>query len=383
MACTDARVLYDILKCVTAPAGGGKGAIMILRSYGETDFVTGLRAIAALMVLAIHTGAFIHFGEIGRNITANCQQGVPIFFVISGFAIALISRNNPSYRTYLIQRMFRIAPLYYLAVAISFALILTGITGPGYYMTLYGSEPDLYNAFMHFTFLSGWDVRVANSIIGIEWTVPVEIFWYLLMPFILPFTKSRKSCLIALGICLFASGLTRAIGALWLPPHAAHFMPITYGAYFVMGAACLPLREIIEQKGETYRLRVARASALLFVIGMVTDTGFANVMISVSVAMAIVSLRISPGQWHPLTSKVLLFFGSVSYSLYLSHLIIIRLIAKYAPEMYPEAGLQRFLLVTAISSVVAAVFYILVEKPTNQMGKWLTRPSTKSVKAEA
>jgi|GEM_PF-5865075 len=60
----------------------------ILRSYANTNFVTTLRAIAATMVVVIHTGAFSAFGVVGNNITEAGCHGVEIFFVISGFSIA-------------------------------------------------------------------------------------------------------------------------------------------------------------------------------------------------------------------------------------------------------------------------------------------------------
>ena len=51
-----------------------------VRSYGSTDFITGLRAIAATMVVIIYTGAFLEFGTIGFNITMAGKYGVDFFF---------------------------------------------------------------------------------------------------------------------------------------------------------------------------------------------------------------------------------------------------------------------------------------------------------------
>lgn len=59
-----------------------------VRRYGETDFITGLRAIAASMVVIIHTGAFTGFGSMGSALTGLGKYGVDIFFVISGFTVA-------------------------------------------------------------------------------------------------------------------------------------------------------------------------------------------------------------------------------------------------------------------------------------------------------
>lgn len=73
----------------------------LVRSYGETDFVTGLRCIAALMVVSIHTAAFRDFGWLGETVTNSGKYGVQIFFVISGFTIARTYQSARSYRQYL------------------------------------------------------------------------------------------------------------------------------------------------------------------------------------------------------------------------------------------------------------------------------------------
>ena len=58
-----------------------------VRSYGSTDFITGLRAIAATMVVIIHTGALLEFGTIGFNITMAGKYGVDIFLLFQAFLL--------------------------------------------------------------------------------------------------------------------------------------------------------------------------------------------------------------------------------------------------------------------------------------------------------
>ena len=88
-----------------------KRKTLIIRKYGETDFITGLRAIAATLVVVIHTGAFVDFGIIGSAITYSGKYGVDIFFAISGFTIAKTYAEASSYKSYLGRRLFRILPL--------------------------------------------------------------------------------------------------------------------------------------------------------------------------------------------------------------------------------------------------------------------------------
>ncbi len=123
---------------------------MFIRRYGETDFITGLRAIAAILVVAIHTQALSEFGFVGINISDNGRYGVQIFFVISGFTIAETYSKSNSFASYFTRRYFRIAPLYYLVCSAMFALIALSVLEVPYWMERYGGEPDFNDAFMRF-----------------------------------------------------------------------------------------------------------------------------------------------------------------------------------------------------------------------------------------
>ena len=61
-----------------------------IKSYGDTDFITGIRAIAALAVLLIHSGGagLKEVSSITDNLLISCRNGVFVFFVISGFSVA-------------------------------------------------------------------------------------------------------------------------------------------------------------------------------------------------------------------------------------------------------------------------------------------------------
>ena len=117
----------------------------ILRVYGDTDFITGRRAIAATMVVMIHTGAFADFGTMGQAITSAGKYGVDIFFVISGFTIAKTFTEAKDYRSYLTRRVMRILPLYWFIISLSMILWLSGEFTLPYWMLELGSQPDLYN----------------------------------------------------------------------------------------------------------------------------------------------------------------------------------------------------------------------------------------------
>lgn len=345
---------------------------MLIRQYGDTDFVTGLRAIAAFMVVAIHTAAFVDFGLVGEILTDNGKYGVQIFFVISGFTVAVTYGGAASFRAYFTRRLFRIAPLYYLICGLVFVALLAGWLLPNYWMTLYGSAPDAYNAVMHLTFLSAWDARVAASLIGPEWTIPIEVFWYLCLPALLPLSTARKPFAWTMLALLLLSGGTKVVAEYLLPPHAAHFLPLSYGAYFLLGAACLPLRTTWRDAAHAgTRRRVVWGATVLFALGLVTETGFSTVLLALGTAGLIAALHVRDGAAHPLTLRPMLYLGSISYSIYLWHYVVIMGLDRYASEFYTGSGLWRFALVSAITVGLSTLTYVLVERPTNALGKRL------------
>ena len=63
-----------------------------------------LRAMAATSVVYSHIGVNPDFG----------QFGVDIFFVISGFVMTLIVENGQKPATFLLKRVLRILPLYWI-----------------------------------------------------------------------------------------------------------------------------------------------------------------------------------------------------------------------------------------------------------------------------
>ena len=347
--------------------------IPFVRQYGETDFITGLRCIAALMVIMIHTGALRDFGVLGSNMTSNGKYGVQIFFVISGFTVARTFMASDSFANYFGRRILRIAPLYYAIILLAFALIYSGVLSRPYWMTLYDGQPDAYDLFMHLTFLSAWDARVANSLIGVEWSIPIEVFWYAVLPLLLPIPSSRNRIIYIFGGLLLLSGVSRAIGHLLLPAHAAHFLPITYGAYFYLGVIAEHLRPKAQELPINKRRNYVLLASLLFALGLFTNTGMNAVFLALATSGLIIFRPGQDGRRGLLCWRPLLFLGSISYSLYLLHPLAMTAIKKLGPEGL-SAGLPFFFWVTGVTVLFSSVTYGLIEHPSNKLGKRLFGP---------
>jgi len=176
------------------------------------DNINLLRAFAALSVLVYHVielypwksfpveGPLLWF-RIG-------WLGVDLFFVISGFVITLSAsqlfeqHGKKFYKVYLKRRLARILPLY----------LFTG------FLFIIFCEPTILknlgflfkNLIYHLLFIHNFDPSTHGAIDGPNWSVGVEMQFYLTMMVITPFLVRLHPGWIFLG-CLVISWLWRAM----------------------------------------------------------------------------------------------------------------------------------------------------------------------------
>jgi len=328
-----------------------------LQANTELPFLTGMRGYAAVWVMAAHViGAFLsgfpplldHVLNLGRN-------GIFVFFVLSAFTITLSLQRGFNPVEYALKRFLRIAPAYYVMLVVMLPL------GGSYWAIHFNTPYDFTSFVYHISFLNWIDFRQANNALGVEWTLSIEMLYYLLLPAIIAISKSTSG-----GILLLVVG----VAALFYP-HAvevsvAHkWAPWPYLICFVSGVLA-------------YRLWTSVAYAKIF------KSGF---LIPVLVLALMLSPR--PGNlefdllwWSFITccflfcghssaakvffeNKAALFFGRISYSLYLVHLPIAGVVSKFVSGWFGVA-------LTLIASIAAAIFlYRYVEVRGQMIGRSL------------
>jgi peptidoglycan/LPS O-acetylase OafA/YrhL len=138
----------------------------------------GLRAIAALAVVALHATAYTNYfhGWEGAYV-AQLAAGVTIFFLLSGFLLyrpfvrARFRGTNPiALRDFARRRLLRIVPAYWLALT---ALALW----PGLPGSPLGSD-----WWRYFGFLQDFRAGTLFNGLGTAWSLGTEVSFYLLLP---------------------------------------------------------------------------------------------------------------------------------------------------------------------------------------------------------
>jgi peptidoglycan/LPS O-acetylase OafA/YrhL len=151
----------------------------------EIRALDGLRAIAALMIVAFHLMLTNHveyqaWSQATNSFWYVLSTGVQLFFTLSGFllfrpyAVAMLKGGPlPSTVRFYQKRALRILPAYWVALAI---LV--------FYNWQIAKDPIWLNALTHATFIHDVFPRYNRDLNGPFWTLAVEAQFYLALPWI-------------------------------------------------------------------------------------------------------------------------------------------------------------------------------------------------------
>lgn len=178
-----------------------------------------LRFLAFLKVFLLHIptqGDFPVFGylQYGGGI------GVAFFFVLSGVLISYLLVHEKQLKgqiipkQFLLRRILRIWPLYFLLVILAYALPFTFRENIGMHMVSAGYEPDWRYSF---SFLENYSMLLSDNFpktspLSVFWSICIEEHFYLFWLISLYFIPVRH-ILKFLGICFLLAWLAR-----WFEP---------------------------------------------------------------------------------------------------------------------------------------------------------------------
>ncbi len=181
------------------------------------EFIDSLKGIAILGIIAVHSGLG-HQAEPLASVGKMGANAVQLFFIISAFLGCDSLSKHPvnsiqDYGKWLIKKVIRIAPLYYLALLVAF--FETRGMGNPYWAG--GTPISFGNIISHIFFINGFHPYWINSIMSVEWYIADLMILYLVLPIILKFVNSfeRAGILVAFSICfafLFNHGLDKLLG---------------------------------------------------------------------------------------------------------------------------------------------------------------------------
>jgi len=366
--------------------------------------LTGLRGIAAMLVFLYHYSA-LHPGirlDLSVPLIGSILQfplglggvGVDVFFVLSGFLLtlpfarhALEAGPKPALPRYFKRRFLRVFPAYYAQL---FIILLAG----AWFVTWKPQTATTFIAHLLMFFNIGWSP--VRPVVGLWWTLPVEMGFYLLLPLLAPFMRpSRWVPTLLAGLILsvaYRSWAAAHFGSMG-PEHsflAAVQLPGSLPEFLLgASAALLVQHRFVQQRSRPpgWLLDLVFVLGLVLpalwmwhiVVGAGTDywLGHWSMLIGPIALGLPLSLAVMSLYWGSrlgsvlLANRVVYFLGLVSYSLYLWHFPVMQQIQRIAGEGYVDwPHWIKFPLCTAAVVAVAAASYFLVERPFYRLKTW-------------
>ena len=337
----------------------------------------GLRTIAALGVVWIHI--WTAFGNPSMKLAgvdlykaiAILGNGVDFFFVISGFCMYMVlskvELNVSNYFAFIKKRYKRIAPAFYVSVLV-YAFINSPIINKEFILNILFHAAFINNIFSYYT------------ISGPFWSIATEWQFYLIIPFLLYFSK-RFSLIKSVFFFTIVSLLVTAFLLynkydfnFWSAQIFIRFPEFAVGivaAYFFINNKKLPdflkgwkglfLGILITYLGRLFMyteiLAQLGSSGYLFkaISYLVLSGGFGLIMYHMLTENSM------PAKW--VSSKFFIYLGKISYSIYLWHSLAIYFCHDFIMQL-PFGNLNpiaAFLVVMVITVVISDISYRLFE----------------------
>lgn len=362
------------------------------RPAGSTRFAAldGLRGVAAVVVVVFHAllvrsdfedpAPGVRPDELSWWLTHTPlyvfwagPQAVFVFFVLSGFVLAVPATTRAMrWRSYYPRRLLRLyLPVWgSLALALLMAEIVPRVPQPGLsgWLDAHAPVQPLAQTARDALLLlgTGW----INSPL---WSLRWEVLFSLLLPlYLLGARVWRRALLVKVAALLLLVGASVATGS----------EPVTYLSMFALGTLLAFERHRVQAAWDrlvapsrSSKGVVLTGGALLlgceFALVLVGVEG--RLLVAVAAALQVVgacSAVVLALHWAPakslLTLPVVLWVGSRSFSLYLTHEPLLVSLVMLVPTLSPWALVP---LVLIASLLLAEVFFRLVEAPSQRLSR--------------
>lgn len=319
----------------------------------------GLRGIAVLNVVLFHCFYMLsstHY--FGQNIMANISKygwlGVDLFFIISGFVISFTLYKYNNVKSFCVARFARLYPTYW--AAIIFAAILC--------FAQY-RHIDLSQYLINFLMFQG--LLHLSNVSGVFWTLSFELTFYTIaaVMFYFGFFKKNK-VFVFWGMITLAWELMNYFGA--VHPHSilsklGYLLVLQYSPLFMFG---IFLHKSFSDGWHRQNILMLLFLAAIFIALFPVNSAQGYSVNMCRIFMVGIFMLCSYATYFPkdkyLSSRFLVFFGKISYSWYLIHLILAHFIFDLSLKQHiPIPAFSSFIL----SMIVAILFNKYIENPSH------------------
>jgi peptidoglycan/LPS O-acetylase OafA/YrhL len=418
---------------ITKPPGAPKlpeasrdGTQAAVKAGSRLAWLDVLRGLAALCVVFNHFGFFVpqHLNASINHWVNPGDYGVFVFFVISGYIVPASLERKGSVRSFWVSRIFRLYPLYLLAVGL--AVLLWTI----HFGDLRGenSDPET-SVFSGLLMMS--NVLGGKNVPNVVWSLSYEMIFYLLLTAMFMARVHRRSTRYALIFAVAAVALGGVLPQTYLNHNLSspRFIAVIADLVILSGLAfAVVVRGLPRTIGAVLAAMVGLTllafngtwlwpwEALSILAFMFTGTmlyraeqGQYPWRRAIPAAVAVLALVVAAGLWHSHAMRLsaadevtwercwfisvtlagltfgmglmlrrvrwpraLTWLGLISYSVYLLHPLLIEVyrhvsVTKRHYSFWPQILVDVVFL--AILIAICSLTYMLVEKPMQNAGR--------------
>lgn len=314
------------------------------KHYGAID---GLRTIACIGIMMMHIRANSSYeisGFIYNTVVPSFTNFVFLFMTVSAFGMCCgyyekAQNNQLDYSKFYGKRFQKILPFFGVLV------LLDVVLSP--------SRQALYEAFADLTLLFGFLPNAGNiSVIGVGWFLGLVFVFYLCFPFFCVLIQNKRRAWLAFAVSLlytFACENYFAVGR----------QNILYsGSFFLAGGLIYLYRKELSHLNQWMIL-----AAVLIAVILYYQTGggvWLCLFVSIILLVYAIILRGGTAAGHPLLeNRVTKFVSGISMEIYLSHMVVFRVIEKTGlNQMFGNGWIQYC--ITVCSVLIGTVLFAVV-----------------------
>ncbi|MFY0732298.1 acyltransferase family protein [Pseudomonas sp. NFX15] len=357
---------------------------MVAKDTYKYAYIDALRGLAIILVVLVHSSQSVKPNSSLLTWLMNeGARGVQLFYIASAITLCMSwaarksDECNPI-RNFYIRRFFRIAPMFY--VAIAGFLYLNGT------LPTYWAPNGIEWWFVPVTalFLHGFHPETINSVVPGGWSVAVEMTFYLIFPALMCVRRFSWLALILI-ICLY---LQQYNG--WIFSHVfdygenqKYLIADVFSFYnflsqvpvFIIGIMAYLFLSQHKSLGKKYVAIGGAAFVVLLAEFWYQSQSLISHHVIAGCLFALFAIFLAYNPVKVLVNRVTVLFGKLSFSMYLIHIAVLKLIGMLGVTALFGGGnkesLLFFLVVLVISAGISWVTYHLIEKPGITLGRKL------------
>jgi peptidoglycan/LPS O-acetylase OafA/YrhL len=322
-----------------------------------------LRALSVLLIFFFHSNL---------ELFSKGYLGVDIFFIISGYVITKILEdkifynNKYKFREFYIQRIFRIAPVYFFIINIFILtfLIIGPLTDLDYIINKIQFIYTFSSNFYYLNYQKEYFDNIFQDPLNHTWSLAVEMQFYLAFPFLYYFLKKNLSQELLVKVLILIITSSILLNYYYIKnTNLLYYSPIFRAWEFLLGS----LIYLLHNKENFYKKNIIKELQqknyiFLFIIFIIifffnNNSRFLDLILTtISTSLFLLFVKKNGSADLFSSNKLLIYLGDISYSFYLWHLPVLYFFNIYYAEKYK-------LIYALISTILLShLSYTFVEK---------------------